>query len=410
MENEYAETIASLLYYARYTENLQFSVVGPVNEPDNTYSGINLSGATQYVTVMHDLAVQLNNNGMSDVRFSGPDLANTSTSWLSTIMTDPLIMSKLAHFGLHSYQNASPDATGVYSFIQQSAYPNTHFWMTEYNVWCASCQSESDGYGNNTWSYALGTATYMLNLLNEGASAGIVWEGYDSEYTDFNPSTGGNEPYHWSYWGLFAVNNINASPLTYTPRQGFYTLAQIARYVRPGAQRINVNSSSSPLTILAFYNTNNSQFTITGANTTSSASTLSCSLESLPSIPSLAFYYTSSTTNLYYAGQITVNNGAFSVQVPASCVFTLTYSNTATPQVVTQPVSSPYFLTPVMQNGGVSLSLAATAGFTYQIEVSTDLANWTTLTNIPSTNGTIQFMDTNAKSFSQRFYRAVLTN
>ena len=156
MEDEYAETIASLLYYARNTENLQFSVVGPVNEPDLTYSGINMSGPAQYVTVMHDLAVQLNNNGMSDVSFSGPDLANTSTSWLSTIMTDPLIMSKMAHFGLHSYQNETADATGVYSFIQQSAYPNTHFWMTEYNVWCASCQSETDGYGNNTWSYASG--------------------------------------------------------------------------------------------------------------------------------------------------------------------------------------------------------------------------------------------------------------
>ena len=138
-ENEYAETIASLLIYARNTEHLQFSTVGPVNEPDLTYSGINLSGSAQYVTVMHDLAVQLNNNGMSDVRFSGPDLGNTSTSWLSAIMNDSLVMSKFAHFGLHSYQNETGDATGVYNFIKQSAYPSTHFWMTEYNVWCASC-------------------------------------------------------------------------------------------------------------------------------------------------------------------------------------------------------------------------------------------------------------------------------
>ena len=33
-ENEYAETIASLLIYARNTQHLQFTVVGPVNEPD----------------------------------------------------------------------------------------------------------------------------------------------------------------------------------------------------------------------------------------------------------------------------------------------------------------------------------------------------------------------------------------
>ena len=144
-------------------------------------------------------------------------------------------------------------------------------------------------------------------------------------------------------------------------------------------------------------------------NTTSSASILSCALESLPPIPSLAFYYTSSATNLCYAGQVGVTNGAFSVIVPASCLFTLTYSNLPVSQI-TQPVSPPYFLAPTLQNGNVSFSLAATSGFTYQIQVSTNLSNWTVMTNLASTNGTIQFLDNNTNNFIQRFYRAVLTN
>ena len=144
---------------------------------------------------------------------------------------------------------------------------------------------------------------------------------------DFNPQSGGNNPPHWSYWGLFGVDNINATPKTYTPRKGFYTLAQIALYVRPGAQRINVGSPPSGLTVLAFYNTNSGQFTITGANANSSATTLSCALTSLPSIPSLQMIYTSSSANLASGGQVAVNNGTFSVSIPASCVFTLTYTN-----------------------------------------------------------------------------------
>ena len=60
-------------------------------------------------------------------------------------------------------------------------------------------------------------------ILAEGASAGIVWEGYDSQYVEFNPTTGGNDPPNWSYWGLFAVDDINAAVKTYTPRKGFYT-------------------------------------------------------------------------------------------------------------------------------------------------------------------------------------------
>ena len=193
----------------------------PVNEPDITYSGINLTGSTQYVTVMHDLAVQLNNNGMTNVLFSGPDLANTSTNWLAQIMADPLIMSKLAHFGLHSYQNQSADATGVYNFIQQSPYPNTHFWMTEYNVWCASCQSETDGAGNNTWAYARGTATFLLDLLGEGASAGIVWEGYDSEYTDFNAFHRRQQPVSLELLGIVRSEQRQREPPDLHSAPGF---------------------------------------------------------------------------------------------------------------------------------------------------------------------------------------------
>ncbi len=402
-EDEYAETIASLLVYARNTEHLQFSVVGAVNEPDVTYSGINMSGPAQYVTVMQDLSQQLDNNGMSDVRFSGPDLATTQTSWLGQIMASPTLMAKYAHFGLHSYQNASADATGVYNFIQQSAYPNTHFWMTEYNVWCASCQDSTGG--DDTWSYAQGTANYLLDLLAEGASAGIVWEGYDSMYYPFNASTGGNNPAVWSYWGLFAVDDINATPRTYTPRKGFYTLAQIAKFVRPGAQRIGVGNPPSSLTMLAFYNTNNGQFTITGVNPNSTTTSLSCALESLPAIPSLELYYTSSTTNLCDAGPVAVNNGAFSVVVPADCVFTLTYSNTATPLAVTV-VAAPYFLTPSVQNGSVSLTLVGQSGSACLIQASPDLENWSQVTNVTLLNGTATI--TVPLSTGEHFYRATL--
>jgi O-glycosyl hydrolase len=335
------------------------------------------------------------------VRFSGPDLANTSTAWLSAMMADPVVMGKLAHFGLHSYVGMTADATGVYSFLQQSAYPSRHFWMTEYGVWCGNCQSGVSG--DNSWAYARGTASALLNLLAEGASAGLVWEGYDSQYVDFNASTGGNNPPHWSYWGLLAVDNINASPRTYTPRKGFYTLAQIAKFVRPGAQRINVGGASTPLTLLAFYNTNNGQFTLTGVNTTSSASTLSCALTSLPAVPSLDLYYTSSTANLSHGAQVTVNNGAFSVVVPADCVFTLTHTNTVVPLVISQ---APQFLAPFEQNGNINFTLVGASGSACLIETSSDLVNWSELETVTLLDGTA--MITEPMTAGPHFYRATL--
>jgi O-glycosyl hydrolase len=324
-ENEYAETIASLLVYARNTQHLHFSTVGPINEPDIEYTGIHLSGADQYVAVMHALAQQFDNNGLADMRFSGPDLANTSAAWLGAMMNDPLVMAKLAHFGLHSYLGTTPDAGGVYDFIQQSAYPDRHFWMTEFNVWCNSCAF--GGGGDNSWDFARGTATVLLDHLANGAAGALAWEGYDSQLTDFNAATGGNNPVHWSYWGLFAVEDTDAVVRTYTPRKGFYTVAQISKFVRPGARRIAVSGASVPLTVLAFCNTNTGQVTITGVNADSSAVTLSGSMTNLPAVGALELYYTDRSHNLFHSATVPVTDGRFTAAVPADSVFTLVTTN-----------------------------------------------------------------------------------
>jgi hypothetical protein len=311
--------IASALVYARYTNHLQFTLVEPNNEPDIAGSGIEIT-ETQYPVTLDDLSQQLNANGMGDVRFIGPDLGNTSTAWLSTMMNDSNVMANLADVGIHGYLGISAGSAGVYNFLQQSAYPGLHFWMTEYNVWCQVCQTGGQGMG--TWEDFRGTAEYLLSHLANGASGGMVWEGYDSIYRNNN-----NDGLRWSFWGLFAVNDTNAVPKTYTARKNFYTLSQITEFVRPGAQQIGVSGVGSLEYLLAFYNTNNGQITLTGVNTNSSATSLSCALTNLPPVTSLELYYTDGTTNLYHSASVPVTNGAFSVLVPADCVFTLTYAN-----------------------------------------------------------------------------------
>jgi O-glycosyl hydrolase len=320
-EVEYAETIASAVVYARNMQHLQFTQVGPANEEDLTYTGIHMTGAGQYVTMLHDLAQMLDTNGLSDVRFVGPDLANTATSWLSQMMNDPVVMSKVNHFGLHSYQGMTADSTGVYNFLQQSAYPDRNFWMTEFGVWCAKCQAGTSGDGS--WTNARGIASFLLSQLANGAAGACVWEGYDSQYVDFNPATGGNDPPHWSYWGLFAVDDINAPVTTYTARKQFYTVSQISKFVRPGARRIYVGGSTSPLTLLAFYEPKTGQVTLTGVNTSSNPATLSSVLTNLPAIANLDLYYTDSTTNLCHSATIPLTNNAFTTTIPGDCVFTL---------------------------------------------------------------------------------------
>ncbi len=112
-EAEWAEMVASSFIYARDTQHLQFSLVAPGNEEDIYPQGI-LMTSDQYTTALHALAELLDANGLSDVRFVGPDLGYTSTDWMSAMMGDPVIMAKLAHFGLHSYEDNAGGSAGIY--------------------------------------------------------------------------------------------------------------------------------------------------------------------------------------------------------------------------------------------------------------------------------------------------------
>ena len=123
------------------------------------------------------------------------------------------------------------------------------------------------------------------------------------------------------------MDNINATPKTYTPRKTFYTLAQIAKFVRPGARRILLSGSTSPFQMLSFYHSGSGQLTITGINPDASSRSLSGTLANLPAITNLALYYTSSTTNLCRGATFPLTGGSFAATIPADCVFTLVNSN-----------------------------------------------------------------------------------
>jgi hypothetical protein len=66
-----------------------------------------------------------------------------------------------------------------------------------------------------------------------------------------------------------------------------------------------------------------------------------------------------------------------------------------------QPLLSP-------TNGNFALNVQGLFGRTMTLEVSTDLQNWQTLTNLASTNAVIYFEDSGAPNSGSRFYRAVV--
>jgi O-glycosyl hydrolase len=346
MEGEWAEMITSLLMYARFTNGLQFKYVAPDNEPDLYAEGVEIQDAGQYVLALHELAVRLATNGLADVRIIGPDRSDYTTTFMPEMMADPVVMDQLGRFSAHVYGAASP--TPIYDFIQSSPYPDRNLWVTEFNVWCPVCDSGTRG--TYDWAYCEGTAEYLMEQLLGGASGALVWEGYDSFYLHGADT--------WSYWGLFSVDDENAAVKTYTARKNFYTVAQVSKWVRPGARRIGVSGSVSSLSpLLAFKHDGLGQITIVGINASGSAVTLSGMLASLPAMSQLDLYYTSATTNLAYGGSVTVNNGSFEAVIPADCVFTLT-GISGMNVLLTSPVNGAQF------NAPATIPLAATASST----------------------------------------------
>ncbi len=375
LENPWAQMIASLLVYARNTQHLKFNLVGPDNEMNlwPNYQGVATSGPAQYVTMLRDLANQLDYNGLGDFRIVGPDLANTSTNWMPDMIADSTVMAKVAHFGVHSYLGAGDDSYGVTNYLAGTAYANRGFWMTEYNVWCPTCEN---GQGNsNDWTYSRGTALYLLAHLANGASSALVWEGYDSIEATKGPG--------WSYWGLFGVDDINAIPKTYTARKDFYTVAQISKYLQPGAQQIGVNGSLGQLVLEAYYNPRSAQLSLVGVNTNSTTASLSCTLASLPQFTNLNLSYTTSTTNLAAGASVPVVNGNFSVTIPADCVFAINGQQVPPPAPALNFAYTTNCLTLMWPGSATNFSLATTT--------NPGCASWCAVTNLPQlSNGQYQ--------------------
>jgi len=173
-EDEFVEMQISFLLYARNVRHLFFDLFAPMNEPDIRNEGPTVN-AQQYIRVLRKLVDRMATTSLRRVKIVAPDVAgmnNGIKSYLPELMADSVVMSKIAHFGLHSYGGGGSD---VNTFIKKSAYPKSGFWMTEWNAWRNGLDAGQTTEYN--YKFASECVNYLLQLIKSGASAGIVWEG-----------------------------------------------------------------------------------------------------------------------------------------------------------------------------------------------------------------------------------------
>jgi hypothetical protein len=122
------------------------------------------------------------------------------------------------------------------------------------------------------------------------------------------------------------------------------------------------------------------------------------------------------TTN--YQARVTRIVGGFSNPIDAAIisnkVYAIEYGGSQGIWEITFPMAAfapaPVLLSApkLLQGGGLSFSFASVPGQTYQVQVSTNLLNWTVSTNVLANGSSLQFTDTGAGSTQHRFYRVAI--
>ena len=315
-EDEYVEMILSFFYYALKTKHLKFGFIAPTNESDHhQYSeGPHLDGK-QHTRIIRKLIQRMESLGiMNRIRIVAPDNASTDKAineFIPAMMDDPLVMSKTGRLGFHSYGGYTPQ---IGNFIRQSRFPDSRFWMTEWNAWCNGCD---DGIlGEYDFNFAKKSVNYLLDILKNGASAAIAWEGYDSYYEHHAPSP-------FSYWGLLAYDSVARK---YPPRKTFYAIQQVSRFINPGCWQLPVTLNNDSLIILSVYDQISKSVSVIGINKKKSAVSLDCNFLNLPAIHNQELFYTDSEYNFRKSEELARGNNKVTAQIPADCIFAITAS------------------------------------------------------------------------------------
>ena len=339
LEDEWVETVASLLYYARFNRGLQFTQVGPSNEVD--WDGIEgpRIDQWQYAVFLQKLAERLDAIGLGDIQLVGPDTASVVSGvndYLPQLLANPTAMSKIQHFGFHNYGD---NAAGADAEIKSSAYPNRDFWMTEAS------------FGNDYY----GVERLMAQLENGAAAVG-VWDAYESVY---NHRPNDSQP---------MLDLVGGQ---YVPLQSFYVYKTLFKFVPPGATRLQTASTAS-VDSVAFFDTVTRRVTVFGHAHT--GGTVRIALTNLPMVSSYQVYYTSHTTQFERQPDVTLVNGvAVLTNIDGDGYFTLTglaapLTDTAAPTVtITSPANGATVV------GSLTLTAAASddvavAGVQFQLD------------------------------------------
>jgi len=319
-ENDYAEMVATLIFYGKVVRGLNFNIFDPLNEPTN---GDSREGPTvssgQAETIYTDIVNDLSNYGITTFNLQAPSLccdnpSSDDNTWATAISNNSTAFPHIPHFSLHDYQGTGPGGS------PPSSIGGHDWWVTETNSEClpttSNCDSGTAYPSQGEWTWSDQTGDMMMDHIANGFPATLVWAGTNSYELQESSPVVLNDFYHMLY---------NSGTGLFTAHKGFYVTAILASGIKPGIVRISATTTlGSNFRVFAFYNSTTGKVSVLGHNKTGSTASVSGKFNNLPTLSTLKFWLTDSGSNNFSAqSNVTVSSQAFSTSIPSDTFFLL---------------------------------------------------------------------------------------
>jgi O-glycosyl hydrolase len=303
MYDEFAETVVSMLVYARQKAHVDFEYFSPVNETDCFPIEGPRIDPDEAPKVFDAVIKRMRAEGLGDVRLVIADQSNSANDYLTPILADEDLMKSVAVLSLHSYGNPAGAAGPSFAAIQSGKHPELRVWLTEYGDLGAADQS----FENEWKKQSLLATRRALQALNEGARAALFWDAFDNYHEHDREMT---------HYGL-----IRNDDHRYSPKKRYYAAKQLYRFVPSGAQRVAATTDTDGLTVSAFHDGPTGRLIVVGVKEGGSDRVEIATGEG--ESRTWDVYLTTRELNCVKAGTVRSAGGVVRVQMPDEAVFTL---------------------------------------------------------------------------------------
>jgi hypothetical protein len=329
----YAEMVVSLLKWAREREGLEFTLFAPYNETDlGRQEGPRLF-LSDCLPATKAIVTKMKESGLGDVKLMVMDDSGVHLDKLEEFMKAPELVENIGCFAIHTYGNGLYADGGdswylnpsrfsrMVERISKSPYKDCPVWMTEYGD---LDQTEEIEFG-----IAWRSTRRLLRFLNDGVSAGLVWDAFDNYHK------------HDESWSIYGLLRTDRETWEYTPKRRFYSAKQVFRYVKPGFKRVEVSALNEDRDDIYYYAQNplrhilmsgfvspeKDDFTVVGMSTIEHDVFLDIKVQGLSAAGSsktVSYYRTSRDEDCRKIEEIKIKDGSVKVLVKEGSIFTLT--------------------------------------------------------------------------------------